>query len=75
METGLNDGNLTQSLVNELIRDVCTCILTYTRYPSAEHRRIIAKMLVKKYPCLADKKITDNTMEWVRTSCISSNHK
>ena len=48
-ELGLTMGNHGESLVGELSRDVCTGILTYTCYTIF----IIAKKVIKKYPCLA----------------------
>ena len=49
-ECGLIMGNHSESLVSELIRDVCTGILTYTCYAIF----IIAKKVIKQYLCLAD---------------------
>ena len=42
--------NCSESLVSELIRAVCTGILTYTCYTIFT----IAKKVIKQYPCLAD---------------------
>ena len=44
-------GIYSESLVNELIRDVCTGVLTYTCYTIFR----IAKKVIKHYPCFTDK--------------------
>ena len=49
-ECGLIMGNRGESLVNELSRDVCTDILTYTCYTIFR----IAKKVIKHCPCLTD---------------------
>ena len=49
-ESGLPMQNCSESLVSELIMDVCTGILTYICYAIF----VIAKKVIKQYPCLAD---------------------
>ena len=57
---------MTENLKNEMVRDVCCCILSYTRYPSKSDRVTVAKLMVKTYPILADKTIGDSSVNWVR---------
>lgn len=65
VEDGLKTGKLTNNMQNEFIRDVCTAILNYTRHPSKAERIQVARLIVKQYPCMGDRKILENSSDWV----------
>ena len=46
---------MTPNQVSEFNRDMCNHIYSYKSNPHAKEREAIAKMVVEKYPCVADK--------------------
>jgi hypothetical protein len=65
VEIGLKSNPISINVQNEMIRDVCSAILNYTAHPSKSEIIHIAKIIIKKYPGMADKKILDWATEWV----------
>ena len=53
---------------NEFVRDICTLVSTYTRYPTEAERQLIAQRVVTKFMFLKDPTIGQNFNEWVSNS-------
>jgi len=65
VEIGLKANPIPTNVQNELIRDVCSAIQVYTSHPKKAERIAVAKMIIAKFPGMADKKILDCANEWV----------
>ena len=48
-----------------MVRDVCTSMMVHSRYPNKKERIAVAKLLVQKYPFLADAPLCDKSVPWV----------
>jgi len=59
---------LSNNMQNELIRDVCSSLMSYTIRPSKSERIHVAFMLIKNYPFIADKSVLEGSTAWVCTN-------
>ena len=66
VEKGLKDGFLNSNQLNEFNRDICNAIKnSFTSNRGKAARQHIAKMVINKYPCLADKADVPGASKWL----------